>query len=105
MERMMISDIAQINDLWQEYAAAATAGDIDRWIDLWIDEGIRMPPGAPRVINKEEVLEAMQPLFDQFDTDMAIYPDEIQVLGDQAYTHGLYEFAMMPKQGGEGREV
>lgn len=45
MERMQVSAVAQINELWNEYAAAATAGDLERWIALWVEDGIQLPPG------------------------------------------------------------
>lgn len=105
MERMQVSAVAKINELWKEYAAAANAGDMERWIALWVDDGIQLAPGAARRVGKQKIRAEMQPLFDLFDTEMAIYPDEIQVLGDQAYAHGLYEFVMTPKEGGDRTRV
>jgi len=43
----------------------------------------------------------MQPLFDLFEWQIAIHPDQVQVLGDQAYSYGIYEFVMMPREGGD----
>lgn len=105
MEKTQVSEVTQINKLWREYAAAATAGDLARWIALWTEDGIQMPPGAARRAGREQIKSEMRPLFDLFDTQMAIYPDEIQVLGEQAYVHGLYEFVMTPKEGGDGTKV
>lgn len=105
MERMQVSDVAQINELWKEYAAAASDGDIDRWIALWIEDGIQLPPGAARRAGKETIRAEMQPLFDLFDMQMVINPDEVQALGDQAYSHGLFEFVMTPKEGGDSTEA
>jgi uncharacterized protein (TIGR02246 family) len=102
MERIQVSDVARIYELWNEYAAAANDGDMARWIELWIDNGIQMPPGAPRRVGKEQVRAAMQPLFDNCSTNnMTIHIEEVRILGDQAYSHGTYEFVMTPKEGGE----
>lgn len=101
VERNLTSDVAEINALWDEYAAAATAGNMERWIALWNEGGIQMPPGAMKRAGKALIHSEMQPLFDLFDMQVAIYPDEIQVLGDQAFSHGSYEFAMTPKEGGD----
>ena len=102
MERNMVSDVAQVYKLWNEYAAAANDGDMARWIALWSDDGIQMPPGAPRRVGKAEIRREMQPLFDLFDTSkMIIHTEEVRILGDRAYSHGTYEFEMTPKEGGE----
>jgi len=103
-ERVQVADVAQIYDLWNEYAAAANDGDIERWIALWIDDGIQMPPDATRRVEKAEIRRGMQPLFDLFDTrKMIIQPEEVRILGDRAYSHGAFEFEMAPKGGGEAK--
>jgi uncharacterized protein (TIGR02246 family) len=104
MERTRNIDVAQIYELWKEYAAAWCAGDMERWIALWTDDGIQMPPGAPRNVGKEHIRTANQPGMDQNDYEMTINPDEVQVLGDWAYSHGTYESEMTPKAGGETKE-
>lgn len=104
LERSQVSDVAQIYKLWNEYAAAVTAGDMERWLSLWIDNGIQMPPDAPRRAGKETIRAEMRQRFDLFDWRMAIHPDQVQVLGDQAYSYGVYEFVMMPREGGDTSE-
>jgi uncharacterized protein (TIGR02246 family) len=101
-ERVEVLDVAQVYELWNEYAAAASEGDIERWLSLWIDDGIQMLPGAPRRVGKADIRRGMQPLFDLFVTRTAlIEPEEVQILGDRAYSHGTYSLDMAPKEGGE----
>jgi uncharacterized protein (TIGR02246 family) len=100
MERIQVSDVAQIYKLWKVYSVAVTAGDMERWISLWIEAGVQMPPEAPRRVGKETIRLGMQPQFDLFDWQMAIYPDEVRVMGDHAYSHGSCEFVRTPKEGG-----
>ena len=103
-ERVTVADVAQVYELWNEYAAAANQGDIERWISLWIDDGIQMLPGAPSRIGKVQIRRGMQRLFDSSDTrKMVIQPEEVRILGDWAYSHGTFEFEIAPKQGGESR--
>lgn len=102
--KMESSAAKEISELWKEYVAAATAGDLERWINLWTEDGIQMPPDAPRRVGRALIRAEMKPLFDLFNTRMAIYPDETQVSRDQAFTHGLYEVAMTPKEGGDSLE-
>jgi ketosteroid isomerase-like protein len=66
MERNVASDVAQVYELWNEYAAAANAGDLERWMSLWIDEGIQMAPDEPPRVGKEQIRAGMQPGFDLF---------------------------------------
>ena len=99
MEREQILDVAQVYELWNEYASAWSAGDMPRWIALWNDDGIRMPPGASRRLGKKAIREEMQPQLDRFDWQVAVYPEEVRVLGDRAYSHGSYEFVKTPREG------
>lgn len=103
LERSRLADVARINELWKAYAAAVNDGNMENWISLWIDEGIQMSPAAPRRIGKEQIRAEMQTLFDLFDEQMTLHLEEIHVAGDQAYSHGTYDFAITPK--GEGDSV
>lgn len=102
MERDLVSDVARVYQLWNEYADAAHAGDLDRWMDLWIEDGIQMPPDVPRRVGKAVIKKEMKPSFALFDmTNMVIQTEEVRILGDLAYSHGTYTFDMTPKTGGE----
>jgi uncharacterized protein (TIGR02246 family) len=104
LERVQVADVAQVYQLWNEVAAAAVDGDLERWIALWIDDGIQMPPGAPRRVGKAQIRRGMQPLFDDFDTvKMLIQPEEVRILGDRAYSQGTYELEIALKGGGESK--
>ena len=81
MERTRNTDVALVYALWKEYAAAWAARDMERWIALWIDDGIQMPPGVPRNIGKEQIRTAMQPLLDAYDFEMTINPDDACAIG------------------------
>ena len=101
IERVQIADVAQVYELWNEFAAAATAGDMERWLALWSNDGIQMPPGAERQVGKERIRREVQSRFDLYDQKMTIDLEEVRVLGDRAYSHGTYKFALTPKKGGE----
>ena len=102
MGRTKNIDVALVYELWNEYAAAANAGDLERWISLWIDDGIQMAPDAPIRIRKKQIREAMRAAFDLFDAhNMTIHMEEVRVLGDWAYSFGAFTFEMTPKGGGK----
>jgi ketosteroid isomerase-like protein len=59
------ADIAAIKELWNQYREAEISRDIDLWISLWTDDGIRMPPNNPAIYGKERIRETVQSFFDQ----------------------------------------
>ena len=96
------ADITAINEIWTQYAATLTAGDLDLWISLWTDDGIRMAPDAPAVIGKEQIREAMKPVFDQMTLDVTITSiEDAKVYGDLGLTRCNATLDMTPKAGGE----
>ena len=100
MGRTKNIDVALVYELWGEYADAANAGDLERWISLWSDDGIQIAPGTPLRIGKEQIREAMRATFDLFDRrDMTIHTEEGRVLGDWAYSYGTFTFEVTPKDG------
>lgn len=106
MGRKMALDVDQVYKVWDEYVVACHAGDLERWMDLWIDGGIQMPPDVPRRVGKDAIREGMRPGFEAFDmSDMVIETTEVRILGDQAYSHGTYTFDMTPKGGGKSMSL
>lgn len=83
-------DEAAIRAIWESYSAARVAGDADTWLSLWDQDGIQMPPGIPA--RGKDVLEQGVPkAFAAMPaTSMRINPEEIQLMGDWAYSRGTY---------------
>ena len=106
MERNLVSDVAQIYKMWREYAAAINDGDINRWISLWMDDGIQMPPDTARSVGLPQIRVFIEPIFENFYfEEFSINPDVVHVLDNQAYSHGLFCTSMTPKTGGETIDV
>ena len=93
---------AKIIAVTKAYQASLNEGDFERWMTLWADGGVRMPPDEPQSVGLEAIRATVGPGFELFDFEgFAVYPDKIQVLGNIAYTRGQYEFSMTPKEGGD----
>ena len=102
LERVLVADVAQVYQLWNELAAAARDGDLEGWIALWIEDAIEMPPQTVNRVGKVAIRRGMRPLFERFDIhNMVIQPEEVRILGDWAYSHGIYEFERAPREVGE----
>lgn len=101
-QRVQVADVAQIYELWKRYADAASEGDTEGWMALWVEDAIQMPPGAPSRVGRAEIRRAMRPLFEGSRTrKVIIEPEEVRILGDLAYAHGTYALEMSPEPGGE----
>jgi uncharacterized protein (TIGR02246 family) len=103
-ERVLVTEVAKVYQLWNEVAAAMNAGDMERWLALWLDDGTQMPPDAPRRVGKVEIQRGMRSRFELFDTHgLTMNTEEVRILGDLAYAHGTYEFELVPKRGGQAK--
>lgn len=91
-----------VNAIWDEYEASLSAGDVDRWVDLWTDEGIQLPPGEPPVVGKDAIRARNKAaLTDLFDISMSITNEEVVVGGEWAVARGIYTATLTPKAGGD----
>ena len=95
------TDVALIHELWNEYASALIAGDMESWISLWIRGGIEMSEAGLLLSGTEQIRAASQPVMDLFDMEVTISPQGVRTLGDWAYSYGTYKHVMTPKEGGE----
>ena len=95
------SDIAAIKETLNQYAVGINTGDYDRWISLWADDGVQMPPDDPARIGKAQIREKMKPLFDQFILKIDVDIAEARVYDDLGLTRCTYTLNITPKAGGE----
>jgi uncharacterized protein (TIGR02246 family) len=103
-ERMRNIDVALVYELFSEAAAAINDGDLERWLALWVENGIQMPPDAPRRAGKKQIRAAMRPVFNRFCTrEMTFHTEEVRILGDWGYAHGRCTYERTPKAGGDTR--
>lgn len=83
--------VAAVNAIWDEYEASVIAGDVDRWIALWTDEGVQMPPNEPFVEGKENIYARVGAnMAAGPTTGFVITPLETTSAGDWAYSRGVY---------------
>ncbi len=95
------ADTAAVNDIWNQYSSSLSSGDLDRWMSLWTEGGVQMPPGEPPVIGKDQIRARIKGLLDQFTFNMGIINEEVGVARDWAFARGTYGATLTPKEGGE----
>jgi uncharacterized protein (TIGR02246 family) len=90
-----------VEGVWKEYSASLNAGDLERWLALWTEDGVQMPPGEPAVVGKERIRTRNGAFLDRFTFDMNIRNEEVQTSGDWGYARGVYKARLTPKAGGK----
>ncbi len=97
-----MSDADAIQALAQEWEAAVNSGSAERWLDVWTDDGIFMPPDTPAVKGKQEMLDwGKAAFFDVFDMHVDNSLADLQIAGDWACCRITGTFAGTPKSGGD----
>jgi ketosteroid isomerase-like protein len=91
---------AAFEPIMKEFAASLGAGDAGRWLALWEDNGIQLPPDAPAVEGKQRIAAKIRSLLDQFKFDMTINNAEAHASGDWGFVRGTYQAKLTPKKSG-----
>lgn len=82
-ERLQPAEAA-VRMLIQRTEEANNAGDVQAWVDLFADDAVYMPPGAPSVTAREGLIQVAQAAFSHR-ASIDIEPVEIQILGNWAF--------------------
>jgi uncharacterized protein (TIGR02246 family) len=97
----MGDDKAAIAELIGEYSASLNAGDIDRWLAIWDEEAIQMPPDERPVFGREKLRERNGKYLDKYHFAMAIDIQEIHVFDGWAYSRVFYTATLTRKEPGD----
>ncbi len=100
MPEQLIS--AALNDIWNRYASSLNAGDVSRWLELWTEDGVQMPPDEPAVVGKDQIRARNGAVLDQFTFNMKNITNlETEESGDLAFARGSFNATLTPKGSGE----
>jgi uncharacterized protein (TIGR02246 family) len=96
------NDIAAIKAMYDKYLHCVNTDDLDNFITAWADDAIRMEPGIPSIVGKENIRANFKKKFDMSKNDMVYCAEtEVQVLSnDMAYGYGAVTLTSTPKEGG-----
>ena len=89
------------SELLNEYAAAVTAGDIERWMSLWAESGIQMAPDAPSRASKEQIRVAMESFFDLYDHEMTVDCQDVRLASAWGVVRGEFTDESKAKDGSD----
>jgi|GEM_PF-617503 len=94
-------DIRAIEEMSAARAEAFNRGDAAAIASHFTEEGVLMAPGTPSQTGREAVEAYYQEIFDQFETGLNSYYEEVSVSGDLAFGSGIAEVELIVRNGGD----
>jgi uncharacterized protein (TIGR02246 family) len=98
------ADKRAIKALLNNNASAISAEDLDGWLALFTDDAIFMNPNAEVLKGVEASRMYATPVFEQFDHEIAITIDEVEVSRDRAFARWSFTWEFTPKTGGDTKQ-
>lgn len=103
---LMKADIEAIRKVVSQYDATVTNGNLEGFVALFADDGLRIQPERPVDFGKDAIIASEEGAFEAFLITVSSEIKDIRVSGDLAFAWGYYTLAWAPKGGGnEGRDV
>ena len=97
----MDTDIAEIMALYDTYFEGVNTGDLDLFMTVWADNGIRSEPGMPEIIGKENVRARFRELMTPYDHTITIIGDiKVETCENLAFGYCTVQVRSIPKEGG-----
>ncbi len=97
------ADIQAQRDLAVEFDAAVNSGDLQRFLALYTESALRLPPGGGPLQGKEAIGRAIQQFFNEYDAAHQLIVLDARVSGNLAFARGRWQSTGTPKDGGEPR--
>ena len=91
----------EITEMLNEYISSHVEGDRDRFMNIWTDNGVQMPPGSPTHIGKDNIRTANENSFILFNWEVNINVEEVREADNWGYATGNYDFKRTHKETGE----
>jgi len=99
MEKDVSSDIEAIEAMSEARAKAFNEGDASTIAEYFTEDAVLMAPDAEPKVGPKAVEAYYQSIFDQYDTRLNSYYNEVEVSGKLAFGRGTAEVTLMPKNG------
>ena len=91
--------------LTKRYPQVVMAHDSTGYAELYADDVLWAPPGAPDQMSKAGIKQGIQSLFDKFSFEVAISLQEIDISADQALVIGNVAGRLTPRDGSLPRGI
>jgi len=101
VEQSIEKDKEMITAVSNDRAEAFNNSDAAGIAEHFTEDAILMAPGVPAMEGREAVRNYYQSIFDQYETELDSYYEEIKIDGDLAYGRGVAKVTLIPKNGTE----
>jgi ketosteroid isomerase-like protein len=92
---------ASVEEIFDTYSSANMNKDVESWIALWDEKGIKMAPKSPAIYGKLAIEELKRKKMKApGDLEMSIKIEDTQIAGDFGFAHGTYFGSVTPEGGG-----
>ena len=71
-----------VPEILQSYVETLMAGDADRWIQSWTEDGVQMPPDSPMNVGRQVIYECMSAWLDAYTVSDPKMIGDIEIQGD-----------------------
>jgi len=95
------NDVEQIEMMSADRAAAFNDGDAARIASHFSDEGLLMAPDSETLMGQDAVEAYYQSIFDEFETGLDSYYEEVRVSGNLAYGRGIADVQLISRSTGD----
>ena len=92
---------AAVKDIFNVYSTANVSGDIESYLSLWDEKGIKMSPNRPSLYGKSAISKLKHKSAEKWEIlTQNIILEDAQEAGDYGFAHGTYTTSRKPKGGG-----
>ena len=87
-----------VADMYREYEASVLAGDVERWIAQWLEDGVQLPPDSPMNVGRQQIRGWIEGMFEAFQyLEFDIVVAEVETFGDDASAYGTFTWLSEPR--------
>ena len=97
---------AEVEEIFATYSATNRNKDVEGWMALWDEGGIKMVPNLPSICGKSAIREFKHKKSQSpDDMEMTIKVEDTQLSGDFGFAHGTYFVSITPQGGGAAKSM
>jgi len=93
--------VTKIENMSADRAVAFNDGDASRIAEHFSENGLLMAPDSETLTGQSAVEGYYQSIFDEYETSLDSYYEEVQVSGDLAYGRGIADVRLVHKTTGD----
>ena len=91
---------AALADLREDYADAVDAGDLERLLSYWTEDGVLAAAEQRELRGREAIRGFYAALLTDSEVELSFHSEELRASGDWAFDRGVYTLTRSPREEG-----